>query len=275
MEILERENEVELEENQIDFDFLSTEKPQKETKMQPLWSSKNTLVVLVRTNGHFTTKYDICGKEMWQWVAMATCSCQQKIVAESEDLLFEIKQFVGEFENVAVFFDDTPLLKTNTFMQIMNYFVKEDLNYLVLSRGYVFKAKFLNDLKFLPSQNPTNFGEEDFLIIRDEQTLSFAYSVLTKRILDYHKDNGVVLFGENSIFIDADVQIEKGCTIYPNNILKGETYIGQNVVLESGNLIKNSIVCDGVTTVASYIENSKIETKKQIGPFEKVVNQKI
>ena len=275
MEILERENEVEIEENQISFDFLQAGEPQKEVKMQPLWSKKNTLVVLVKTNGQISTKYDICGKEMWQWVAMATCLCQQKVVTEPENLLSEIKQFVGGFENVAVFFDDTPLLKANTFVQIMDYFVKEDLNYLVLSRGYVFKADFLSELKFLPSQNPTSFGEEDFMIVCDEQSLSFAFGVLNKRILDYHKDNGVFLFGENSIFIDADVQIEKGCTIYPNNVLKGETYIGQNVVLQSGNVIKNSIICDGVTAVASYIENSKIETKKQIGPFEKVVNQKI
>ena len=100
-------------------------------------------------------------------------------------------------------------------------------------------------------------------------------NILSGRILNYHKENGVIFFGENTIFIDADVEIVAGCVIYPNNIIKGESYIGKNVILESGNYIFDTIVCDEAFVCQSYLEKSKVEKGKVIGPFAKLINQKI
>ena len=99
--------------------------------------------------------------------------------------------------------------------------------------------------------------------------------MLNKRILDYHKERGVVFFGENTIFVDADVEIESGCVIYPNNVIKGESYIGRDVILESGNYIFDTIVCDEAFVCQSYLEKSKVEKGKVVGPFAKLINEKI
>ena len=92
---------------------------------------------------------------------------------------------------------------------------------------------------------------------------------------DFNRVGRVVFFGENTIFVDVDVQIESGAIIYPNNVVKGESYIGKNVVLESGNCIVDSAICDGVTVCQSYMKNSVVEKKKKIGPFEKLIGVKV
>ena len=274
MEILERETDIEEIENQISFDFLNDEKTKPILQMREQWSKNDTLVVLVKTTGEFPSNFELCGKTMMDWVAMATCTCKQVIVDDGE-LLNILKPFADGYKNIAVFYGDTPLLLQQTFVSIMDYFCKENLNVLKLQRGYVFKAEYLQNAKMLLPQNETHFGKDDFVVVDDAARASYAFNVLNGRILQYHKQNGVVLFGEDNIVIDADVQIEQGVTIYPNNVVKGESYIGKNVVLRNGNFILNTIVCDDVILTQSYLENSKIENTKVVGPFTKLINQKI
>ncbi len=95
------------------------------------------------------------------------------------------------------------------------------------------------------------------------------------RILSYHKNSGVVLFGEETIFIDADVEIEAGTVIYPNNIIKGQSYIGKGVILESGNYIIDSIVLDGAFVCQSYIESGKVGQDKTVGPFARIIKETV
>ena len=85
----------------------------------------------------------------------------------------------------------------------------------------------------------------------------------------------MILLGENTIFVDADVEIEAGAVVYPNNILKGESYIGKNAILESGNYIIDTIVCDEAFVCQSYLEKSKVGEGKVVGPFARMIRQKI
>lgn len=279
MEILEKELETEVIENQISFDFLNQEiKPitlEKEENYE--WVAQETLIVLVKAKGEISPNFDICGKKMIDWVALATSGCQQKIIdePEDEDILSAVREFAENYRFVAVFYSDTPLLKKSTFLEIMDYFSKNRMNVLKLSRGFVFKAEYLKNAKMMLSSTVEEFDKEDFSLINNSQMVSYAFKVLNNRILSYHKENGVVLFGENTIFIDADVEIEAGSIIYPNNIIKGESYIGKNVILESGNYIFDTIVCDEAFVCQSYLEKSKVEKGKIIGPFDRLINQKV
>lgn len=272
-EILEKE----IDENQISFDFLNEKPVQVEQSESFDWVAQETLVLIVRSNGFVSSNFQLCGKRLESWVALATSGCTQKFLEpfDEEDIIEKIKPYAENYNFVVVLYSDTPLLKRETFLEIMNYFSTNRMNVLKLSRGYVFKAEYLQSAKLLLSSTFENFGEDDFLILSDAKKVSYAYSVLNKRILDYHKENGVVLFGENTIFIDADVEIEAGTIIYPNNILKGETYIGKNVILDSGNHIINTIVCDNAFVRESYLEHSKVESDKIVGPYEKLINTKI
>ena len=272
--ILERETETL--ENQIGFDFLD-EKIESETLVKKdaiEWDASKTLVLILddkMTNSNFY----LCGKKMIDWVRLATSGCEQKIVPfeGDEDILSLAKPYAEkeECDYVAVFYSDTPLLQKATFLEIMNKFCANGMNFMKLSRGYVFQSEFLKNSKMLLSANTEEFGENDFFVVDDAQKISLAFKVLNGRILSYHKENGVVLFGEDTIFIDADVEIEGGTVIYPNNTIKGQSYIGNGVILESGNYIIDSIVLDGAFVCQSYIENAKVGQEKTVGPFARII----
>ena len=87
--------------------------------------------------------------------------------------------------------------------------------------------------------------------------------------------NGVNIVNALSTYIEADVIIESGVTIWQNNIIKGLSFIDKNVVLGPNNVICNAIISSGSEIKCSYIENSRISENKIIGPFEKVLNKSI
>lgn len=276
MDVLE---EVEIEENQIGFDFLEKENLDTEVEQAESfdWVADETLVLIVRSNEFIAPNFQLCGRALTDWVSFATSSCKQIFLENlsEENLLDSIRDYAENYKFVAVLYSDTPLLQRQTFFDVMSYFSKNRMNFMKLSRGYVFKAEFLKSARVLLSSSIEDFGETDFLILDSAEKISFAYNVLNGRILGYHKANGVVLLGENTTFIDADVEIEAGVVVYPNNVLKGESYIGKNVILESGNYIIDTIICDGAFVCQSYLDKSKVETNKIVGPFAKLINQKI
>jgi len=275
---METEVLIEKNENQISFDFLQTPEVENVTSAQNFeWVAEETLVVLVRSKGAISADFDLCGKKFVEWVSLATASCEQTIIEEPEEesLLEEINKISDGYRFVAVFYSDTPLLKRSTFLEIMDFFSKMKMNVLKLERGYIFKKDYLQVSKMILSSNVERFGEEDFVVVNNASMINYAFKVMNERILNYHKQNGVVLLGENTIFIDADVEIESGTVIYPNNIIKGESYIGQNVILESGNYILDTIVCEDAFVCQSYVEKSKIEKGKIVGPFARLVKQKV
>lgn len=276
MEILEEEKEVD--ENQISFDFLNEPVVSTVKQIESFeWVSQETLVLIVKSNGFVSADFEICGKKVMDWVSLATSGCKQIFIDDPGDdaILETAKAYVADYKYVAVFYSDTPLLQKQTFLEIMNHFSMHRMNVLKLLRGYVFRSEYLETARVMLSTTVEVFNEQDFLVLNSAEEISEAFKVLNGRILNYHKANDVIMFGESTIFIDADVEIESGVIIYPNNVIKGESYIGKGVVLESGNYIIDTIVCDDAFVCQSYLEKSKVESHKVIGPFEKLVNEKV
>jgi len=274
--ILERETETL--ENQIGFDFLEEKidvKPEQ-SKQIVEWDAGKTLVLILDGKDAKSNFY-LCGKKMIDWVKLATSGCEQEILldADDQDILALVKPYAEKADYIAVVYSDTPLLQKATFLEFMNFFCQNGMNFMKLERGYVFQSEFLKNSKMLMSTNAQTFGENDFFVVDDAQKISLAFKVLNARILNYHKENGVVLFGEKTIFIDADVEIEGGTVIYPNNIIKGQSYVGKGVILESGNYIIDSIVLDGAFVCQSYIENGKVEQEKVVGPFARIIKETV
>lgn len=275
MEIME-DLDVKVEENQISFDFLN-EPVTVAVADNYEWVAKETLVILVKAKGNVPSNFDICGKKLIDWVALAGSGCNQKVIDEpsEDDFLPTIKSLAEGYDFVTVLYSDTPLLQKSTFLEIMDYFSKNRMNVLTLPRGYVFRGEYLKNTRMLLSTSVERFNDLDFTIINNAQKVSFAFDIIQKRILQYHKSQGVIFFGEETIFVDADVEIESGTIVYPNNIIKGESYIGKDVILESGNYIFDTIVCDESFVCQSYLEKSKVEKGKVVGPFARLINQKV
>lgn len=245
------------------------------------WINDETLVVVIKVSesnlGKNSSGLEICGKTMLDWVLLSSSGCEQKVIDEpsEEEFLNTIKMIANEKPFVAVFYSDTPLIQKKTFYQIMDFFSKSNTNVLKLLRGYVFRTKYLQLMNSIFSPRQEDFNVEEFTLVNNAQKLNNAFKVLNERILNYHKQNNTVIFGEETVFIDADVEIESGVTIYPNNVLKGQSYIGKNVTLESGNIISDTLVCDNSTIIASYLDKSKVSAGKTIGPFVKAFNENI
>ena len=219
---------------------------------------------------------EILGKKMWEWVAMCADKAKVKTTpcTETSDILTLIKPFVGSEKYTFVLYSDTPLLSKANCMEIFDYFRSRDLNVLKLKRGMLFNSQYLlNCENILVSEN-TMFDGEEFEKVDSFEKLNKVTQKLKDIILDYHISNGVQIIDKNSTYIDADVIIEKGVKIAPNNYIKGNTYIGEYCELEPNNTIKNSEIASRVIIKNSYISNSKIPENMIVGPFEAVLDKK-
>lgn len=275
-------------ENQIEFDYSLLESKYIEEEASMVlpegfvtaknhdWIDSEVLFVLVKaeSNNLGATAYnlDLCGKAMMDWVLIAGNGCEQKIIADPKENVFHaVKQIETEKQYIAVFYSDTPLMEKATFYKVMDYFAKNNMNALALPRGYVFKTEFVRSSENFVSGKITPFDEKSFLRVDSAEVLSSVSKYLFDKIRNFHLRNGVIMYGGSTIFIDADVEIEAGAIIYPNNILRGQTYVGKNVILEANNIISDSIISDDAFIVSSFIDKSKVEKGKAV-VFEKLIN---
>ena len=72
---------------------------------------------------------------------------------------------------------------------------------------------------------------------------------------------------KKSCFIGKNVKFGKNVTIYENNHIEGETFIGDNCTLLPGNFIKSCKVEENCILHASVLEDSVIKCGAAIGPF--------
>ena len=148
------------------------------------------------------------------------------------------------------------------------------LKFCLEQEGFIIKTDFIkNNIYF--AQGVNLYEDKNLLIVDNAKSLSYVSNSLYNKILAFHQKNGVIIFGQNTVFIDADVEIESGVIIYPNNVIQGQSIIGQGVVLQSGNIIRDSIITNGCTLKACFVENSKITSGAAIEPFSKIINEEI
>ena len=272
--------DVEVLENQISFDLDSLGLSEKEesvslteTLIKPQnheWIKDEVLFVVVKTEKY---NMNLCGKMMLEWVKLAGSNCEQMIIDDCPDIVERVRSINTEKKIIAVFYSDTPLLDKSQFVRIVEYFAAKSINFLFLNRGFIVKNDFLNYNPNIAQSTLSDDEKTNLLICDNSQAISFASEQLYNRIRDYHIKNGVVIYGKNTVFIDADVEIDGGVIIYPNNILQGESIISSGTILESGNIIKNSIISNNCRLCGSYIEDSKIMDNVNLDYGNKVIKE--
>ena len=80
-------------------------------------------------------------------------------------------------------------------------------------------------------------------------------------------NNKVVIEDMHTTFIDSSVVIGTDTVIEPNNIIKGNCKIGNNVVLRAGNYIEDSRVGDRSEILLSRLNQAVVGAGVKIGPF--------
>ena len=220
------------------------------------WVKDEVAVLIFHTPND---KFEICGKSMLEWVGLACAKMQTQILQEvgDENLLSTIREHSQDKNIVLVLYSDTPLLQQKTVLNILDYFCCKNMNALILPRGFVFKNEFLQNSNEVASPVRKSFAPEEFEQIANAEQISSAFEVLQSRIRKFHQHSGVILKGENTIFIDADVQIEKGVVIEPFNVIKGDSIIEGGVVLKSGNYIEGSLIKSGAVLLGKNVIGGK------------------
>lgn len=108
----------------------------------------------------------------------------------------------------------------------------------------------------------------EFMGINTLEDLYKARSIIRGNINRKHMLNGVEIIDTNSVFIDINIEIKPDTVIYPNNILKGNTSIGNNVRIGPNNYLENAVIKDNAEIIGNnYIKDTEIGPSSCIGPF--------
>lgn len=271
MEIMEIEKSSLIKDILIDLDG----EPQTDVQQDFQENDGVLAIILLYKNPNFKGiikpyNLDICGKKMYEWVEDSVAKFETKTIAcdDNSNIVPLIKPLLNEKKTTIVLYSDTPLITKSTIDEVLDYYSMRHLNVLKLNRGWVFNTEYISQAEDVTSVMSRDFGEIEFSPVFDAFSLEKATNIIKNRIIDFHLQNGVFISDRNSTFIDATAILETGAKIEPNNVIKGETYIGKNVVLEPNNTIISSIISSGCDIKSSYIKNSKITENMVVGPFE-------
>ena len=79
--------------------------------------------------------------------------------------------------------------------------------------------------------------------------------------------SGVNIIDPYNTYIDPDVIIGKGTTVYPNCHIKGSSHIGENCSIGPNTTVENCTIGEYTTVSHSVICDSSIGNKTNVGPF--------
>lgn len=260
------------------METLTIEKPQTELETINKTAEKIKALILLTQNESFApNKYPwelkLLGKSMKDWVAMACDGIAYEFVEYDgvKNVIDVVKENLPDSEYTLVLFSDTPLIRKKTVEEILDCCFIKSMSVCKLTRGYVFKNDFIKNTTELYTAVPQYFGDEDFLTAYNYKQLMLMEDYLKDRVLSFHMKNGVRIFEKESVSIDADVTIEGGVIIYPNNRIYGKTFIGAGTELLANNIIENCYIGNNSKIEFSVVKNAELPPFSTVGPFEKII----
>lgn len=128
----------------------------------------------------------------------------------------------------------------------------------------LFQDEFaVKSVKF-PSETP-------FLGINTLEQLAQVDSIVRSTKIKKMMIDGVRFLNPDQVYIDADVEIGVGSTIYPGCTILGKTKIGNSVLIESNCFIRNSEIDQNCEILASsYLDEAIVKNKASIGPMARL-----
>ena len=107
----------------------------------------------------------------------------------------------------------------------------------------------------------------DVIGVNTRADLALAESAMQSRIRERWMLEGVTLVDPSSTYIDVGVTLGRDTVVHPNTHLRGRTRIGERCVIGPNAVVRDSIVGDGCTVVASMLEEATLEVGVDVGPF--------
>lgn len=148
------------------------------------------------------------------------------------------------------------LFKINKLRKVMGF-----INSKVNPNLYI--TEFLN---YLPTKTYIT-GERDLIGINTKEDWYRASKLIQRKINLSFLSNGVKIFDLDSVFIEEGVIIEEDVSIYPGNIITGNTVIQRGTILLPNNQIIDSKIGNNSLINNSIIISSEISNDTKVGPF--------
>ena len=107
----------------------------------------------------------------------------------------------------------------------------------------------------------------DIIGVNTRADLALAEAAMQSRIRERWMLEGVTLVDPSNTYIDVGVTLGRDTVVHPNTHLRGRTRIGERCVIGPNAVVRDSIVGDGCTVVASMLEEATLEVGVDVGPF--------
>ncbi len=113
---------------------------------------------------------------------------------------------------------------------------------------------------------------DEALGVNNRVALSQATAIMRDRINETHMINGVTLIDSKNTYIETEVEIGRDTVIEPGVYLKGNTVLGEDVVVGMHSVIEDSEIADGVEIRQSVLESAAVGKGSDIGPHSHLRN---
>jgi bifunctional UDP-N-acetylglucosamine pyrophosphorylase/glucosamine-1-phosphate N-acetyltransferase len=107
----------------------------------------------------------------------------------------------------------------------------------------------------------------DIIGVNTRADLALAEAAMQSRIRERWMREGVTLTDPSATYIDAGPTLGRDTVVHPNSHIRGRTRIGESCIIGPNAVIRDSIIGDGCTIVASMLEESTVEAGADVGPF--------
>lgn len=223
------------------------------------------LLILNRKNFSFDGVRPVCdivcyGKTIKEWVVASAGSFACSVIEYglTDNILDLVKPHLQSEQVTIVLYGETPLIRHTTLVDLVNDFINKNQKVRRFKRGYVFDTEYIKSTESICAPELGEESGEDYLAITNNFDLNNAMQILKRRIMSYHIANGVNIVDTFSTYIEAEVEIEAGVTIYPNNSILGTTKIQKGAILYPANVIENCIIGSNAVLKGVNLENVKV-----------------
>ena len=201
---------------------------------------------------------ELCGRSMIDWVKNAVNEFPYiEFNYDGSDLQNFLKGKLVNAKYSIILFSNTPLITIPSVLKIVDYIKIKQVKACKFNGGFAFNTEYLKTAKEVQFDSFLPLETEDFLVVDTLEKLKIAKKLLQDRIIQQHMANGVEFVG-NSV-VDASVKIDKDVIVFPNNILRGSTFVGGKTILKEGNVIETSSIGADCCIMSSNILNSSVE----------------
>ena len=252
--------------------------------------------------------FKVAGMSILNWVVRSCDSEPVVLKVSPEDNLIElIRPYLKNTEYSVVLYANTPLLNKGHLKDLLGFVSRKHMNACKLKKGYVFKNDYIMCVDDLYSIDTYDFASNDFFEVKNYGDLSLVQDILEKKVLSYHKKNGVYFENESQVAVDATAEIgyasvvSAGARILNHSSINNNARIGANsvvsnsklgedvvvglgcviegcvvkegVVIGDGAVLKNSVIGNNVVVGAgSVVLDSGIKDESEIGELARLSN---